>query len=148
MGSIQFVKFKRLDPKAIEPEFGSEYSAGADIRCLDAVIIPPDTTHIISTGLAVALPPRTAMMVLPRSGLSVKTDFHIKNSPGLIDSDYRGEVKIIAKNMSHRWPCSFAAGDRIAQVVVVPYIPVRYIEVEDLPETDRGENGFGSTGVK
>ena len=109
------------------------------------VLIMPQTSELIPTGLSLAIPDNTEIQIRPRSGLAAKNNISILNSPGTIDSDYRGEIKVILYNHGSK---DFIVnnGDRIAQMVLVPIIKATFEEVGDLPETIRGQGGFGSTG--
>ncbi len=138
------VKIKKLAGAAIIPEYQSEGASGFDFHSVEDVIIDRGCTTTISTGLAMSIPTGFELQIRPRSGLSLKTGLRVANAPGTIDSDYRGEIKIIIHNASNRAE-EIKIGDRIAQGVVAP---VKYITFEEgeLDETERGEGGFGSTG--
>jgi dUTP pyrophosphatase len=141
------IKIKRLDEKAQIPEYQTEGSAGFDFHSLDTMKIPKGQTRLIRTGLGFEIPEGYQLQVVPRSGYSLKTPMRVSNSPGCVDSDYRGEVCIILQNTSDSIvPFDIKAGDRIAQGIISPIIQADFEEVEDLTETDRGEGGFGSTG--
>lgn len=129
------------------PTYESEGAAGLDLRaCLEApVSIPPGGTALIPTGLAVAVPSGFEAQVRPRSGLALKHAISLPNTPGTIDSDYRGEVKIILINHG-KDPFTVEHGMRIAQMVVAPVVRIDWDPVDTLPGTDRGAGGFGSTG--
>ena len=103
---------------------------------------------MVGTGLAVAIPPRHAGLVLPRSGLASRQGLTLANAPGLIDAGYRGEITIALVNLDSREKVEVRRGDRIAQLLVVPFADAEPVEVAELPETTRGEGGFGSTGVR
>ena len=143
------VKIKKLDPNATIPTSGSAFAAGYDLyACLSGdgeVTIPAHHTVMVPTGIAVALPEGTFGGVFARSGLSVKQGLRPANCVGVIDSDYRGECMVALHNDSAetRTVCH---GDRIAQLVVLPYLPVNFCEVDELDATQRGQGGFGSTG--
>lgn len=139
---------KKLHADAIIPKYQTSQSAGFDIHILDNVIIDVNEKLLLNTGLAVSIPENTMLMIVPRSGLSLKTTLNIANSPGILDKDYTGELKIIAENTSNINILMFNAGDRIAQGIIVPYIQTEFIEVNELPQSDRGNKGFGSTGIK
>lgn len=130
------------------PAYATHGSAGMDVRAVlaDSITIQPGAVAMIPTGLAVAIPLGYEMQVRSRSGLAAKNGVFCLNSPGTIDSDYRGEVKVILANFGAE-PFTISNGDRIAQLVVAKHEHVRWKEVTTLPETDRGEGGFGSTGV-
>ncbi len=138
------VKIKKLADTAITPEYQSKGASGFDFHSVEDVIIDRGQTELISTGLAMSIPEGFELQIRPRSGLSLKTGLRVANSPGTIDSDYRGEIKIIIHNNSNRAE-QISIGDRIAQGVVVPIKQVEFDEGE-LDETERGEDGFGSTG--
>lgn len=141
------VEIKKLSPEAQLPTRGSEQAAGYDLRaCLPGdVTIAPGATVLVGTGLAFALPQGYFGGIFARSGLSVKQGLRPANCVGVIDSDYRGECKVALHNDSAE-PRTIAPGDRIAQLVVLPYLPVSFTEVSELDSTSRGEGGFGSTG--
>lgn len=141
------VQVKKLDSRAILPTAGSTCAAGYDLyACLDeSVTIGGHATAMIRTGLAVALPEGTFGAVFARSGLAAKEGLRPANCVGVVDSDYRGELMValhndgpVAKVVKH--------GERIAQLVLLPYLPIGFEEVGELPETERGSGGFGSTG--
>lgn len=129
------------------PAYATELSAGMDLRAsLDApVILAPLQRALIPTGLFIALPPGFEAQVRPRSGLAAKHGITVLNTPGTIDADYRGEIKVILVNLSDS-PFEIVPGERIAQMVVARHERVEWAEVEALDETARGEGGFGSTG--
>jgi dUTP pyrophosphatase len=110
------------------------------------VTLAPGGRHAVATGFALAIPSGYEVQVRPRSGLALKHGISLPNTPGTIDSDYRGELKIIMINLGAE-PFAIARGDRVAQLVVAPVQPARFIEVDTLDETSRGAGGFGSTGV-
>jgi len=121
--------------------------AGADLVASESHTIAPHERVIVGTGLAMAIPHGFAGMVLPRSGLATRSGITVANAPGLIDSGYRGELRIGLINHSEE-PFAIAPGDRIAQLVIVAVASPEFVEVEMLDETDRGSGGFGSTGVE
>lgn len=141
------VYFKKLNKNAIKPCYGSEYAAGADLyACMDdTVVIGAGITEFIHTGIAVELPAGTVGLVYARSGLACKKGIAPANKVGVIDCDYRGEIMVALHNHSNQ-AVSIEPGERIAQMVVAPYIPAVYEETEELSDTVRGEGGFGSTG--
>ena len=143
------VKIKKLDEKAITPTYGSEFSAGADLyACLDDdVEISPNETKFIKTGISVEIPEGFVLLVFARSGLSCKQGLAPANKVGVVDSDYRGEVVVVLHNHSTETR-KISHGDRIAQMVIVPYFKANFKEVNSLSSTVRGEGGFGSTGKK
>ncbi len=142
------VEIKKLSPSAQLPTRGSEQAAGYDLHaCLASELtIAPGATAMVGTGLAFALPQGYFGGVFARSGLSVKQGLRPANCVGVIDSDYRGECMVALHNDSDT-PRTIAHGDRIAQLVVLPYLPVSFTEVQQLDTTQRGEGGFGSTGI-
>ena len=143
------VKLKKLNEKATIPTYGSEFSAGADLyACIDAdIVIEPNQTAFISTGLAMELDAGYVALIYARSGLACKRGLAPANKVGVIDSDYRGEIKVALHNHSDA-PQTVSVGERIAQMVVTPYIKCEFEEADDLSDTTRGEGGFGSTGRK
>lgn len=143
------VAVKKLRPNAKLPTYGSEFAAGADLyACLDApVTIQPHETHLVPTGLSLELPVGWAGMVHARSGMATKRDLAPANKVGVIDCDYRGEVMVSLHNHGTK-PQTVEPGERIAQLVIMPYLTAQFFETEELSETVRGESGFGSTGFK
>ena len=145
----QQVKIKKLNSKAMLPTYGSEYSAGADLyACMEeTVTIQPGETVLIKTGLAMAIPEGYAGLIYARSGLATKKGLAPANKVGVVDADYRGEVMVPLHNHS-RVAVEVEHGERIAQMVITPFLTAEYMLAEDLDETERGEGGFGSTGTK
>lgn len=143
------VKIKKLNEKAILPTQGSEWSAGWDLyACIDEPIcIHPSCTVEIGIGFSIELPRYTFGAIVPRSGLSTKKGLRPANTPGTCDSDYRGEY-IVALHNDSESPQWVEPGERIAQLIVLPYVPIKFQEAEELSETERGAGGFGSTGTK
>ena len=141
------IKYTKLKENAIVPTRGSEKAAGYDLyACLEeAVTIQPHTTCVIGTGLSFELPDNTFAAIFARSGLATKSGLAPANKVGVCDSDYRGEYKVPLHNHSNI-PATVNHGDRIAQMVVMPFIPIE-LEEGELSETARGAGGFGSTGV-
>jgi len=140
------LRFKRLDPQAALPEYATAGAAGMDIRSSVDVSLGTGTWAAVATGLSVEIPSGYELQVRPRSGLAAKFGVTVLNAPGTIDSDYRGEIKVILVNLG---PSAFAVnkGDRIAQLVLAK-VPVAAIEdASELSETERGTGGLGSTGV-
>ena len=127
------------------PAYATDGAAGMDVVSAEDVTLAPGARHAVATGLAVAIPPGYEIQVRPRSGLALKHGITVANAPGTIDSDYRGELKVILINHGAE---SFAVlrGDRVAQLVLAPVTRASWLEVEHLEETARGEGGFGSTG--
>ena len=144
---MEEISVKKLRQKAILPTFGSPESAGADLyACLEAPVeVSPGQTVFIPTGLAMALPTGYVGLVYARSGLACKQDLAPANKVGVIDSDYRGEFLVALHNHGGETR-TVSHGDRIAQLVVTPVLRPRYVQVDTLDETQRGEGGFGSTG--
>ncbi len=145
---MSLVQVKKLDARAILPSHGSPYAAGYDLyACLpQAVEIAPHATAKIGTGLAFALPEGTFGAVFARSGLAAKESLRPANCVGVCDSDYRGEY-IVALHNDGDVPRAVQPGERIAQLVLLPFLPMEFSEVDALPETERGAGGFGSTGA-
>ncbi len=143
------VKVKKLDPKAKLPKYGTAFSAGADLcACLDApVTLQPGETRMISIGIAMEIPEGYAGLVFARSGLATKRDLAPANKVGVIDSDYRGEFFVPLHNHGSV-PQTVENGERIAQMILTPYLTAKFVEAETLSDTVRGEGGFGSTGDK
>ena len=143
------VAVKKLDKNAKLPTYGSDYSAGADLyACIEKDIeIKPNETVFVHTGLAFEIPAGLVGLVYARSGLACKKGLAPANKVGVIDSDYRGEVMVALHNHS-KVPQTVAAGERVAQLVITPYIPAEFVETEELSDTVRGVGGFGSTGTK
>jgi dUTP pyrophosphatase len=139
------VDYRILHPDAKVPKFETEGSSGADLRSVDRVDLKPGEFKAVGTGLSVALTSGYEFQIRPRSGLAAKHGVTVLNSPGTIDSDYRGEIKVILINHGPE-TFSINPGDRIAQMVLVRIAWPRYEEVLDLNVTERGEGGLGSTG--
>ena len=141
------VKIKKLSPRAIIPTYGSEFSAGADVYALTDgdVVIAPRETVLIHTGLSLEIPVGYGGFVYARSGLSTKRGLAPANKVGVIDADYRGELMVPIFNQSSE-PQTISCGDRIAQLVIAPCLKCEFTEADDLGSTDRGSDGFGSTG--
>lgn len=141
------LKIKKLKPGIELPKYESKYAAGMDIRAdlEEAITLEPGERVLIPTGIAIELPIGYEAQIRPRSGLAIKKGVGLVNSPGTIDADYRGEIKIIVINHGQDIVV-FEPGERIAQMVIAPVIQANIIEVEELNDTDRGEGGFGSTG--
>lgn len=142
------IPVKRLDHAGDLPMPGYETkgSAGMDIRAAEATTIMPGKRELVGTGFAFAIPEGYEVQVRPRSGLALKKGISVLNTPGTIDSDYRGEIKVILANLGED-DFVVERGDRIAQIVVAPVQRGNLIEVSELDDTDRGAGGFGSTGV-
>ena len=143
------IRFKKLDENAQEPTYGSLQAAGADLRASNAceVLIAPHTTEIINTGIAVKIPEGYVGLVYARSGIAAKRDLAPANKVGVIDSDYRGEIKVALHNHGDVERV-VDVGERVAQLVITPYLRCDFECVEELDDTERGNGGFGSTGTK
>lgn len=138
---------RRLIDTVEIPAYAYPGDAGLDLRAAEDVTLEPLERHLVSTGLAVAIPEGHAGFVLPRSGLAVKHGISIVNAPGLVDSGYRGELKVVLVNLDAHESFHIAVGDRIAQLVVLATPRVDIVEVDALDATKRGTGGFGSSGV-
>ena len=143
------VEIKKLDPRAIIPTYGTEFSAGADIYALldEPLTINPGETKLIHTGLAMAIPEGLVGLNFARSGMATKRGLAPANKVGVVDSDYRGEIMVALHNHSEAVQ-TIDNGERIAQLVIAPYVTADFILSDELDDTDRGEGGFGSTGKK
>ncbi|HET8896170.1 MAG TPA: dUTP diphosphatase [Protaetiibacter sp.] len=130
----------------VEPAYAHPGDAGADLVSTEEVVLAPGQRATLGTGVAIALPDGYVAFVVPRSGLAAKHGITIVNSPGTVDAGYRGEIRVTLLNTDARESYSISAGDRIAQLIVMPVSRARFIKVERLPGSDRGEGGFGSTG--
>ena len=137
---------KRLDPTVPLPSYAHAGDAGVDLRSNLDCVVQPGERVMVPTGLAVAVPEGYAGFVLPRSGLASGQGLTLANAPGLIDAGYRGEIICAVVNLDRSEPVKIARGDRIAQLVIVPIASVEPVWVEELPASERGEGGFGSTG--
>ena len=140
------LRVKRLDPRATVPRRAHEGDAGLDLHALDGFDLGPGERAQVRTGIAIALPPGTAGLVLPRSGLAARHGISVVNAPGLIDEGYRGEVRVLLLNTDKQEPFRAEAGDRIAQLVIVDVETPEVAESDDLGDTSRGAGGFGSSG--
>lgn len=141
------LKFKRLASHINIPTYHTEGAAGFDLESAENIAVPSGRTVLVRTGLQVEVPEGYELQIRPRSGMSLKTGLMIKNSPGTIDSDYRGEIGIIIFNTGEKFGHYINQGDRIAQGVVVPVIRACIEEVDELDSTVRSSGGFGSTGI-
>ena len=128
------------------PDYATERAAGLDIVSAEELTLAPGARHAVATGFAIAIPNGYEVQVRPRSGLALKHGISLANTPGTIDADYRGEVKVIMINLGTE-PFAIARGDRIAQLVPAPVLTAEFDEVADLDDTARGTGGFGSTGI-
>lgn len=138
------MRYAKLRPDAVSPEYKTGGASGFDLACVDSVVLRPGETKAIPTGLTFEVPEKFELQVRPRSGLSLKTNLMVVL--GTVDSDYRGEVKIICRNIG-KDIIGFDAGTRLAQGVVVPVRQCWLEEVDSVSSTERGANGFGSTGA-
>lgn len=143
------IKVKKLKSGATVPTMGSKFAAGADLYSAEDadVVIEPSETKFIGTGLAMEIPEGYVGLVYARSGLACKRGLAPANKVGVVDSDYRGEIKVALHNHGKEAQ-TVEKGERIAQMVIAPYLSVNYEEADELSETERGEGGFGSTGRK
>jgi len=136
----------RLDPSIELPAYAREGDAGLDLRAAHDATLEPGGRRLVGTGLAVAIPPGYAGLVLPRSGLALGQGVTVLNAPGLVDAGYRGELKVLLVNHGDK-PVTVRRGERVAQLVVQSVERAEPIEVGELPASERGAGGFGSTGV-
>lgn len=143
------VRFIKLDDRAVVPTYGSASAAGADLYALagENIVIPPHKTVMIHTGLAMELPEGYCGLIFARSGIATKRGLAPANKVGVVDSDYRGEFMVALHNHSDE-SATIAGGERIAQLVITPYLRAEFVESDSLTDTDRGAGGFGSTGRK
>jgi len=139
------IAVRRLDPDLPLPAYAREGDAGLDLRAAQRVTVEPGGRALVRTGIAVAIPAGYAGLVLPRSGLALRHGVTVLNAPGLIDPGYRGEVQVLLVNHAPR-PVTFERGDRIAQLVLQRVERAELVEVHELPPSERGGGGFGSTG--
>jgi len=139
------VPLQRLDPGLSVPGYAHPGDAGVDLRARHRLVLEPGDRAAVPTGIALSIPEGFAGLVAPRSGLAARHGIGVVNAPGVVDSGYRGEIRVILVNHG-RDPVTIERGDRIAQLVVVPVAVVGFLEVNDLPPSSRGEGGFGSTG--
>ena len=143
------VNIKKLNDNAVIPTYGTEYAAGADLyACMEeAVTINPGETYFVKTGIAMEIPEGYAGLVYARSGLASKKGLAPANKVGVIDADYRGEIMVPLHNHS-RQEAVIEPKERVAQLILTPFLTAQFTQVEELSDTDRGESGFGSTGRK
>ena len=141
------VLVKKLHPKVQLPSYKTDGSSGMDLMAFieNSIKIAPNTSALISTGMSIAIPNDVEIQIRPRSGLAAKSNISVLNTPGTIDSDYRGEIKVILFNHGSK---EFIVNnnDRIAQIILIPILKIDFEEIDDLPQTVRGSGGFGSTG--
>ena len=145
--ALDQLRVRLLDPAARPPARTREGDAGYDVRCLRGFSLAPGERATIGTGAAIALPPGTAGLVVPRSGLAARHGISVVNGPGLVDPGYRGELRVVLVNLGDEG-FEAAAGDRIAQLLIVPFATPETVVVDELPPSPdgRGESGFGSSG--
>jgi dUTP pyrophosphatase len=141
------IEFKLLHELAQAPKYAHYGDAGADLVCIDDVTLAPGERRLVPTGVAIALPAGYVGLVHPRSGLANKHGIGIVNTPGTIDSGYRGELKICLINLDPSETVSLPAGSRIAQLVIQEVTTAQFVEVQELDDTERSDQGFGSTGI-
>ena len=140
------INFIRLHSNAVQPSQGSQWAAGYDLYSCGSFIIEPHKTLKIGTGIAVEIPEGYFGAIFARSGLATKKGLRPANCVGVVDADYRGEL-IVALHNDTEYPQEVSERERIAQLVIIPHLSVRFVEVDDLSSTVRGEGGFGSTGT-
>lgn len=146
--STPHVRLRRLDAGVPLPSYAHPGDAGADIATAVDVTLEPGERALVPTGIALAVPPGWACFVHPRSGLAAREGLTIVNAPGTVDAGYRGEIKVSLLNTDADEAYAITAGDRIAQLIVMPVPRVRFLPVDELPDSTRGEGGFGSTGYQ
>lgn len=144
----QNVNIKKLNPNATIPTYGTEFAAGADLYACaeDNIVIPSHSTVFVHTGIALEVPVGYAGLIYARSGLACKKGLAPANKVGVVDSDYRGEIMVALHNHTNN-DLFITNGERIAQLIITPYLTANFVEVDELDETVRGEGGFGSTGT-
>ena len=142
------VPIKKLAEDAVVPSYAYDGDAGVDLRATESLVLKPFERALVATSLAVAIPEGYAGLVMPRSGLAIKHGISVVNAPGLIDSHYRGELKVILINLDPKEDFEINVGDRIAQLVIAKVENVDWQPMDELDATDRGAGGFGSSGVE
>ena len=140
------LRFRKVHPDAVLPSYAHPSDAGMDVRSVEDLVIAPGRRALVRTGLVMLLPPLYEAQVRPRSGLALKSGVTVLNTPGTIDSGYRGEVGVILVNFGEV-DFQVKKGDKIAQIVIAPVTQPTIVETDEVDETDRGSGGFGSTGV-
>jgi dUTP pyrophosphatase len=145
-GATTALQVQRLHPAAILPRRAHDGDAGLDLHAVEVATLAPGARASIGTGLAVAIPHGQAGLVLPRSGLALRSGIALVNAPGLIDAGYRGEIRVLLLNTDREAPCDITIGDRIAQLVLIRVELSETVEVDELPDSARGAAGFGSSG--
>ncbi|CAB4550562.1 MAG: dUTP diphosphatase [Actinobacteria bacterium] len=138
----------QLDPELPLPRFAKPGDAGADLYARIDLTLAPGERALMPTGIAIALPPGFAAFIHPRSGLAIRDGLSMVNAPGTVDASYRGEIQVILVNMDRTNAISIKRGDRVAQIVIQRIENVNFVPVSQLPGTERGSGGFGSTGKK
>lgn len=144
------VKFLKIDENAVVPHYGSQGAAGADLHAIisqGSVEIAPGQTYLVHTGIAMQIPDGYAGLILARSGIATKRGLAPANKVGLIDSDYRGEIMVPLHNHSEKVQ-EISNGERVAQIMITPFLRAEFVETESLEDTERDQGGFGSTGTK
>ena len=139
------LRFKRIHPDAVLPAYAHPSDAGMDVRSVADIVIPRGGRALVPTGLVAIIPPMYEIQVRPRSGLALKHGVTVLNTPGTIDSGYRGEIGVILANFGDK-DFPVAKGDTVAQLVFAPVVQPEVVETDTIDETDRGAGGFGSTG--
>lgn len=130
------------------PTYAHPGDAGADLYSNEDLVLKPGQRAMVGTGISIALPAGTVAFVVPRSGLAAKRGITVVNAPGTVDAGYRGEIKVLLLNTDTEQEFVIQRGDRIAQVIIMNYVQARFVPADTLPGSDRGEGGFGSTGVR
>lgn len=139
----------RIPTKTVDghlPTYALDGDAGADLRAVQDLVLAPGERCLVGTGVAIAIPTGHVGLVTPRSGLAARSGLSIVNAPGVIDSGYRGEIKVCLINLDSTAEIRISAGDRIAQLLIMPFVTAEFTPVDDLDETSRGAGGYGSTG--
>ena len=140
------LRFKRIHPDAVLPAYAHPSDAGMDVRSVADIVIPRGGRALVPTGLVAIIPPMHEIQVRPRSGLALKHGVTVLNTPGTIDSGYRGEIGVILANFGDK-EFSVSKGDKVAQLVFAPVVQPEIEETDTIDDTDRGAGGFGSTGI-
>lgn len=131
---------------ASRPTYARPGDAGADLRATEDIELAPGERRLVGTGVRIVIPEGHVGLVTPRSGLAARVGLSIVNSPGVIDSGYRGEIKVCLVNLDPQTPVSLAAGDRVAQLLIMPFVTADFVPTDTLDDTQRGQGGYGSTG--
>jgi dUTP pyrophosphatase len=140
------LEVQRLDRDLPLPRYQHKGDAGLDLHAAESVVLAPGERAVVGTGIAVAIPTGFVGLAVPRSGFAVRLGLSLVNTPGIVDSGYRGEVRLVLINLDPREPVEINRGDRVAQLVLVPVAAADIVECDELPPSVRGEAGFGSTG--